>query len=172
MHDMLDDAIMREATRPRPKPILCLDFDGVVHSYKSGWKGAHVIPDAPVPGALDFIYQALKSWRVSIFSSRSKSLRGRWAMKGWLYRHYVNWEWERVEAEWQRLIGCPADWTPWTHGDIDDVHRECARAVVKQIEWPWFKPAAVITIDDRALTFDGTWPALDTLKAFKPWNKR
>ena len=30
-----------------PKPILCLDFDGVVHSYTSGWKGADVIPDPP-----------------------------------------------------------------------------------------------------------------------------
>jgi hypothetical protein len=26
------------------KPILCLDFDGVLHSYSSGWKGADVIP--------------------------------------------------------------------------------------------------------------------------------
>lgn len=29
------------------KPILCLDFDGVIHSYASGWKGADVIPDPP-----------------------------------------------------------------------------------------------------------------------------
>ena len=26
------------------KPILCLDFDGVLHSYTSGWRGAR-IPD-------------------------------------------------------------------------------------------------------------------------------
>ena len=32
------------------KPIVVLDFDGVIHSYKSGWKGADVIPDEPVPG--------------------------------------------------------------------------------------------------------------------------
>lgn len=31
-------------------PILCLDFDGVCHSYTSGWKGAAVIPDPAVPG--------------------------------------------------------------------------------------------------------------------------
>ena len=31
------------------KPILCLDFDGVIHSYISGWKGADVIPDPLKP---------------------------------------------------------------------------------------------------------------------------
>ena len=40
------------------KPILCLDFDGVIHSYTSGWKGARIILDPPVPGALDFILAA------------------------------------------------------------------------------------------------------------------
>lgn len=34
------------------------------------------------------------------------------------------------------------------------------------------KPAAMVTIDDRALTFDGTWPDIEVLKAFQPWNKR
>lgn len=24
----------------------------------------------------------------------------------------------------------------------------------------------------RAITFDGTWPDVETLRAFKPWNKR
>jgi hypothetical protein len=37
------------------KPILCLDFDGVIHSYTRGWSGANVVSDAPVKGAFDFI---------------------------------------------------------------------------------------------------------------------
>jgi hypothetical protein len=34
------------------------------------------------------------------------------------------------------------------------------------------KPPALMTIDDRAITFDGTFPPAETIKAFKPWNKR
>ena len=45
------------------KPILCLDFDGVIHSYASGWKGADVIPDAAVPGAMEF----LRTWTAASF---------------------------------------------------------------------------------------------------------
>ena len=154
------------------KRIICLDFDGVIHSYTSGWQGAAVIPDPPVDGALDFIFEAVRKFDVAILSSRSKHLRGRWAMKRWLYEHFTEWEWQKAEKYWQEFINVPPDWTPFTHGDVDEVHRELARATIKRISWPWFKPAAIITIDDRALTFDGTWPDLETLKTFKPWNKK
>ena len=41
-----------------------------------------------------------------------------------------------------------------------------------RIRFPLEKPPAMVTIDDRAITFTGEWPDLDDLKAFKPWNKR
>lgn len=127
------------------KPILCVDFDGVIHSYSSGWKGADVIPDPPVPGALAFLREAVKHFRVAIFSSRSCQPGGSMAMRSWLWKHIL---WEE-SITW---LGDP----PW----------------FAAIEWPIEKPAAMVTIDDRALTFDGTWPSMETLKAFKPWNKR
>lgn len=146
------------------KPILCLDFDGVIHSYKSGWNGASEIPDAPVPGALAAIQGYLQAgFEVAIFSSRSKSFGGRWAMKAWLRRHF---RYHLAETGFEH----PDD--PWTGFDIDELHDEHARRIVREIKWPWFKPPALITIDDRALCFDGTWPSADTIRSFKPWNKR
>jgi hypothetical protein len=130
----------KEGKRVMGKPILCLDFDGVIHSYKSGWQGADNIPDLPVEGALDFILIALDHFRVAIFSSRSGQPDGIYAMRKWFRK---NW----LEA------GLPGE-------------RE------KEIEWPVQKPAAFVMIDDRALTFTGTWPDMETLRAFKTWNKK
>jgi hypothetical protein len=129
------------------KPILCLDFDGVLHSYTSGWKGADVIPDAPVPGALEFLAEATKHFRVAIFSSRSNQPGGIDAMKWWLRAH--------INAT------TPFNKTPdaGPHWFFD-------------IEYPTEKPPAMISIDDRAITFDGAWPSIDFLLAFQPWNKR
>lgn len=69
------------------KRILCLDFDGVCHSYTSGWKGAAVIPDPPVDGLFIFLNEAVKVFEVNIFSSRSNQEGGLQAMKDWFRRH-------------------------------------------------------------------------------------
>lgn len=152
-----------------PKPILCLDFDGVIHSYTSGWKGASVIPDAPVPGALEFVVGALDKFQVEIFSSRSHQWGGKLAMKRWLHKQLVNLEYPSgaIPKWWEDRIMRTAFADPWP----DEVHH-AASIVIRDIKWPWFKPPALVTIDDRAIMFDGTWPSFDSIKAFKPWNKR
>jgi len=113
------------------KPILCLDFDGVLHSYTSGWKGAHIVWDSPVPGAQQFVMRAKEHFRIVVFSSRSLQEGGIHAMMAWMQEH-----------------GFPI------------------------VEFATEKPPAMITIDDRAITFDGTWPDIDSLLQFKPWNKK
>lgn len=151
------------------KPILCLDFDGVLHSYTSGWKGAHIILDPPVPGALEFLVNAIDTFQVAILSSRSGQWRGRRAMKRWLHGHLcaLSPKWSETPEWWQRRIAKTAFADPWK----DEVEH-AAYLIVKAIQWPKTKPAAFLTIDDRALTFTGEWPAIETLKGFKPWNKR
>ena len=69
------------------KPILSLDWDGVIHSYSSGWQGATVIPDPPNPGAMRFIWDASEHYTIAISSSRSSSWMGRRAMKAYLAKH-------------------------------------------------------------------------------------
>lgn len=66
------------------KKTLVLDFDGVLHSYRSGWQGATVISDPPVPGALEWLEQAVARFEIAILSSRSREKGGIEAMKGWL----------------------------------------------------------------------------------------
>lgn len=149
------------------KPILCLDFDGVINSYTSGWRGAAHIPDAPVDGALEFIVRALDVFEVHIFSSRSHQWGGKRAMKRWLREHLKNaaatYE---TTPEWLlQRIHAFAD--PWPD-EVDWAMKE----IVREIKWPWFKPPAMVTIDDRAITFDGTFPALDSIRRFVPWNKK
>lgn len=69
------------------KPILCLDFDGVCHSYTSGWKGAAVIPDPPVDGMWKFLREAAEVFEINIFSSRSHQDGGLAAMREWFVGH-------------------------------------------------------------------------------------
>lgn len=128
------------------KPILCVDFDGVIHSYASGWKGATEITDPPVTGALPWLWKANEFWDVQIYSSRTKEPGGVDAMRDWLRKHAL--------MEWPE----------------DFVHLH----FLKAITFPEQKPPAVLTIDDRAITFEGVWADLDPerLRQFQPWNKR
>jgi len=78
---------MNERPKTGQKPILCLDFDGVIHSYKSGWQGATVIPDPPVPGVFEWMEAALVYFDIHIFSSRSDTAEGRLAIQDYIGRH-------------------------------------------------------------------------------------
>lgn len=146
------------------RPLLALDFDGVLHSYASGWKGARTIPDPPVPGAIEFLLGALDHFEVAIHSSRARYFGGRRAMKRWLRHHLTEYRWTQSP----KVYG--------GHGltamDMEEGFRYWASEIIARITFPLWKPPAHLTIDDRALTFTGTWPAIETLKEFKPWNKR
>ena len=66
---------------------ICLDFDGVIHSYTSGWQGTDIIHDPPVYGAIDALHCYLNNFTVAIFSARSTQPGGIEAMKRYLDKH-------------------------------------------------------------------------------------
>jgi hypothetical protein len=92
------DAIDRIlATQPSPGPpdilparrTLCLDFDGVIHSYTSGWCGEDVIPDPPIHGTRAAIERLRKTFRVLVHSARCRTAEGRTAIENWLKHHHI-----------------------------------------------------------------------------------
>ena len=72
------------------KKTIVFDFDGVIHSYTSGWKGIDVIPDAPNADAIAAI-NALRSdgYEVIVVSTRCVDTAGKEAVAGYLDRHGV-----------------------------------------------------------------------------------
>lgn len=131
------------------RPTICVDFDGVLHAYTSGWKGATVIPDGPVPGAIEWLCDLVDPLRgedalkVVVCSSRARRPWGWWAVRSWLRKQIME------------HYGCDA-----VRGD--DIAAEI-RVTSK-------KPAAIVYIDDRAWRFDGkTFPTADQLRGHRPW---
>lgn len=120
------------AVGDRCKPTLALDFDGVLHWYRHGWKGVDVIDDIPVPGAVERVKEYLNYFEIVVFSSRSSYPGGIEAMKNWMCEH-----------------GFP----------------------IEEIHFATTKPAAFLTIDDRAYRFDGVFPVPQELLDMKPWNR-
>jgi len=130
---------------PPPRPTLCVDFHGVIHSHASSDDGVHVADDPPVPGAFDFLHAALVHFRVAILSARFSRPGA-----------------ERIESmrsagEWFRRHG-------WTGPLSSDPTAHLYLAT--------FKPPCLVQLDDRGITFEGTFPDPAELLGFKPWNKR
>lgn len=127
------------------KPILCLDFDGVCHSYTSGWQGADNIPDPPVEGLFEFLYEANEYFIINIFSGRSHRDGGIEAMKKWFQEEWLKWI-RKTEYTGINIV-------PW-------------------LRFPDHKPPALLTLDDRAMLFVGKWPNVWTMHLFQPWYKK
>ena len=67
---------------------IAVDFDGVIHSYTSGWTGLEPT-DPPEMGARPFIQALLdKGYKVVIFSTRATRDEGRALIRAWL----IKWE--------------------------------------------------------------------------------
>lgn len=70
-------------------PTIAIDFDGVLHSYETGWHKDTILPaDAPVAGAQRFIKWLVEAgYEVVIFSTRAETKILKEGMKLWLEEH-------------------------------------------------------------------------------------
>jgi hypothetical protein len=73
----------------RQRQTVCLDFDGVIHSYRSGWSGEAVIPDPPIHRSPEAIARLRRSFRVVIHSPRCRTKSGREAIERWLKQYGI-----------------------------------------------------------------------------------
>lgn len=71
------------------KKTVVFDFDGVIHSYTSGWQGVDVIPDPPVPGIKEAIEAIRQTYRVVVISARGTTYGGEKAIKEYLKKHGI-----------------------------------------------------------------------------------
>lgn len=131
------------------KQTISVDFDGVLHAYTSGWRGASVIPDGPVPGAIAWLCDLVDPLRgddavkVVVCSARASRPWGWLAIRRWLRREIF----EHMGCDMVRA---------------DDI---CSTIGVTSR-----KPAAIVYVDDRAWRFDGkTFPTATELRAHRPW---
>lgn len=127
------------------KPTLCLDWDGVIHSYERGWQGGEIYGTA-TPGFFEWAERVRDHFELVIYSSRSKSPDGLATMA---------FAFERWIQDWADSLERP---TPLRTFDFKFASE---------------KPAAWLTIDDRSIHFEGNWSAselsLEAMLAFRPW---
>ena len=122
---------------------VCVDFDGVVNSYVSGWQGAGIVSDPPVEGAIDALRRYVSAkLSVAIHSARSAQADGIQTMYSYIDQHDT------------------ADRNPFNPPLVDS------------LLFPVHKPAArYITIDDHGVPFDGTFPSVEDIRSFRVWNE-
>jgi hypothetical protein len=119
-----------------------------VHSYERGWRDG-TIYGTVTPGFFEWVEDCRDHFKLVIYSSRSKTYEGVIAMGTWLHDQRDAW----IKAGGRRDPVKPLE-----------------------IEFAHEKPAAWLTIDDRAICFKGDWNDLalspHAMRAFKPWNAK
>lgn len=72
------------------KQTVVFDFDGVIHSYTSGWQGSAIIPDPAVPGIKEAIAEIRAAgYEVVVVSTRCAAPSGYRAIADWLDIHGI-----------------------------------------------------------------------------------
>lgn len=71
------------------KPTVAIDFDGVIHSYTSGWQGVGECSDPMVPGIDTAIADLRTDHKVIVVSSRAATPEGRIVIRDYLKKYNI-----------------------------------------------------------------------------------
>lgn len=133
--------------------IICVDFDGVVNSYRSGFTRDQDIPDEPMPGAADAIMRLRRTYKVVIFTTRARTVEGRNAVIAWLAKYgievdgithykipakiYLDDRGLKFEGDWVQAMQEIEHYATWQ--DIDELTRQQMKPKEDVETEPFFK---------------------------------
>ena len=80
----------------KKKPIICIDFDGVIHDSKHPEEGRKMGP--PLPGAIDAMQDLYDTYYVIIHTTMANTPRGRQVVAEWL---------EFYDVDYHEIVGKP-----------------------------------------------------------------
>ena len=132
------------------------DFDGVIHSYTSGWQGEDAIPDPPVPGireALKEIHDA--GYEVVVVSTRCATIKGHGAIEAWLYDNGLREHIDKVCKEKPPAVAYIDD-----RAICFDGHPETLLKKIQNFQ-PWYKMPT--------LTPPNEWVSVETPPTTQGW---
>lgn len=126
----------------RRRPNICVEFDSVIHSYTSGWKGTKIVADDPMPGAIEWLVDIQPDAIVNILSPRYRSEGGKEAVQDWLFEQIA------------------------IYTDLSEI--EARELVYEKIKYPADYPPANMYISARGYRFTGKFPTGNEIAGFKP----
>lgn len=139
-----------EPALPHKRYTIVCDFDGVIHQYTTRFERADLIPDPPVPGALDWLRHMAERWDIVIFSARWSDLP--------------------TPQEETMTILAVLDWFSRYGFDCSQIgvlDRDRDRPI--RLWLGRGKPTGLIYIDDRGYRFEGQFPTHDEIHRLRPW---
>lgn len=80
------------------KPVLAIDFDGVIHRYNQGWKDGSIY-DIPVPGVKESLEKLSKKYTLVIHSARARSKTQIRMIQDWLTKNNLSQYISRIEPK-------------------------------------------------------------------------
>lgn len=122
--------------------IVAVDFNGVIHDHPPGFKGKCEPGSPAIPGAIAWLKEIAEEYDVFLVSASFSRADFITAAKAWL-----------------EATGIPRPWMmPVLTGR-------------SKLTLTPFKPPCQIFVDDRGFCFQGEFPSVSEIKAFKPWNR-